>query len=236
MSSPESLAAITKTLQSLLRSVAGNNYDNVTVKPPSIARSDNASEQLNIFLYSVHYNPAFRNEAMPGRTKNGELSYPPMPLILKYLITAYGARDDDISGQQVMGNAMSILHDHPVLSRSELEDIKFGEPPDSTGLHEQFERIRITPDTLTLDDMSKLWSSFQSAEYRLSVGYEVSVVLIESKRDGKAPLPVLKRGAKDRGAHVLPRPRPPLPGCVFRTETGCRTGPNDPTGRYRETG
>ena len=136
---------------------------------------------------------------MPGRTKNGELSYPPMPLILKYLITAYGARDDDISGQQVMGNAMSILHDHPVLSRSELEDIKFREPPASTGLHEQFERIRITPETLTLDDMSKLWSSFQSAEYRLSVGYEVSVVLIESKRDGKTTVPVPQTGRKRPG-------------------------------------
>jgi len=40
--------------------------------------------------------------------------------------------------------------------------------------------------------MSKLWGCFQS-DYRLSTGYEVSVVLIESKRAAKTPLPVLKR-------------------------------------------
>ncbi len=210
MSSPESLAAVTDTLKELLKSVVGDNDANVTVKPPSTARSGVDDDQLNIFLYSVRYNSAFRNEPMPGKAKNGELSYPPMPLILNYLLTAYGKGDDDLSGQKVLGRAMSILHDHPILSRAELEKIEA-----DAGLHQQFERIRITPDTLSLDDMSKLWSSFQSAEYRLSVGYEVSVVLIESRRTGKAPLPVVKRGEENRGVHALPSPLATLKNLAF---------------------
>ena len=83
---------------------------------------------------------------------------------------------------------MSALHDHPLLGSSEIQDAL----PD-TDLHNQVERVRIAHDALSLDDMSRLWSSFQS-EYSLSTGYEVSVVLIESRRSAKTPLPVLKRG------------------------------------------
>ena len=206
MSSSDALATVTETLRHLLSTV--KDGVTVTTKPPSTARGSGNSEQINIFLYSTYYNPAFRNEPMPGSPSGSD--FPPMPLILKYLITAYGANDDDISGQVLMGRAMRLLHDHPLLGRADIEGIN----PDS-GLQQQAERIRITPDTLTLDDMSKLWTTFQSAEYRLSVGYEVSVILIESSRTGTAALPVLRRGEEDRGAHVLPVPAARLFGLRF---------------------
>lgn len=200
MSSPAALATVTATLQHLLADVATS----VTTQPPSTARSG-SGDQLNIFLYSTHYNTAFSNAPMPGETRNGEHAHPPLPLVLKYLITAYGATDDDISGQQIMGEAMSILHDHPLLGPSDIVGIT----PDSN-LQQQVERVRITPHTLSLDDMSKLWASFQSAEYRLSTGYEVSLVLIESTRPSRTPLPVLKRGAEDQGPTVIAGPSPAL--------------------------
>jgi len=205
MSSPAALATVTATLQHLLSDVATS----VTTQSPGTARSG-TGEQINIFLYSTHHNTAFSNSPMPGETRNGEHAHPPLPLILKYLITAYGANDDDISGQQLMGQAMSILHDHPLLSPADIEGIT----PDSN-LQHQVERVRITPDILSLDDMSKLWSSFQSAEYRLSTGYEVSVVLIESTRPSRTPLPVLRRGTNDRGPAVIAGPSPSLSGLRF---------------------
>ena len=206
MSSPDALATVTATLRHLLSGAAAT----VSTKPPSVARVGENGEQINIFLYGTHYNPAFSNFPIPGEARSGENAHPPLPLVLKYLITAYGANDDDISGQQLMGRAMSILHDHPLLGRSDIEGIT----PDS-GLQQQIERVRITPDTLSLDDMSKLWSSFQSAEYRLSTGYQVSVVLIESTRTNSAPLPVLKRGEQDRGANVTAAPSPAISGLRF---------------------
>ncbi len=206
MSSPDALATVTATLQNLLSDVTPT----VTTQPPSTARNGSNGEQINIFLYSTYTNAAFSNAPMPGEMRSGEHAYPPLPLVLKYLITVYGANDDDISGQQLMGQAMSLLHDHPLLGPSDIVGIT----PDSN-LHQQIERIRITPDTLSLDDMSKLWSSFQSAEYRLSTGYEISVVLIESTRPGRAPLPVLKRGADDRGPDVIVSPSPSLSGLRF---------------------
>ena len=204
MSSPAALATVTATLHHLLSSAASGAT--VTTQPPSTARNGGNGEQLNIFLYSTHYNTAFRNFPMPGSARSGENAHPPLPLVLKYIITAYGANDDDISGQQLMGLAMSILHDHPLLGRADIEGIT----PDSN-LHHQIERLRITPDSLSLDDMSKLWTSFQSAEYRLSTGYEVSVVLIESTRAVRTPLPVLTRGEDDQGVSAQGNLIPPFP-------------------------
>jgi len=50
--------------------------------------------------------------------------------------------------------------------------------------------------------MSKLWAAFQT-NYRLSAAYQLSVVLIESTRPTKSPLPVLTRGQDDRGVRTL---------------------------------
>ena len=206
MSSPDALATVTATLRHLLTPAAAT----VSTKPPSLARVGEDGEQINIFLYSTHYNSAFSNFPMPGEARSGENAHPPLPLVLNYVITAYGASDDDISGQQLMGRAMSILHDHPLLGTTDIEGIT----PDS-GLQQQIERVRITPATMSLDDMFKLWSSFQSAEYRLSTGYQVSVVLIESTLANRASLPVLKRGEQDRGAAVTAAPSPSLSGFRF---------------------
>ena len=202
MSNPSAIATVTATLQNLLTAVTTN----VTTKPPASAREGGTGDQLNVFLYSVQHSPAFRNAPMPHQSRDGERPHPPLALVLKYMVTAYGQNDDDVSGQGLMGEAMSLLHDHPLLGPSDIEGIT----PDSK-LQNQVERVRITPDTLSLDDMSKLWSSFQSAEYHLSVTYEVSVVLIESDRPAKTPLPVLKRGEDDRGAYVQTGLVPPFP-------------------------
>lgn len=211
MSTPAALATVTATLHHLLQSVLPGVE--VTTQSPSIARADTTLDQLNIFLYAVHYNPTFRNSPLPGEVKRGEKGFPPLPLVLKYLITAYGESGDDIAGQEVLGQAMSLLHDHPLLGRADIEGIF----PDSD-LQNQVEKVRITPDDLSLDDMSKLWTGFQSADYSLSAGFEVSVVLIESNRASRTPLPVLKRGEEDRGASVVASPAPSLTGLRFANQ------------------
>ena len=142
---------------------------------------------------------------IPGKTKNGESGHPPLGLNLYYIITAYGQNNNEIIGHLLLGKAMTILHDHPVFSRQEIQ-VAF---PDSF-LHEQIERVRITPQPISLDDISKLWTGFQT-QYKLSVAYQVSVVLIESKRPTRTPLPVLTRGANDKGVFVQPSVIPPFP-------------------------
>jgi hypothetical protein len=65
-------------------------------------------------------------------------------------------------------------------------------------LAEQVEQIKIVPETLNTEEISRMWTAFQ-AHYRPTAAYQASVVLIESKASTKSPLPV-----RARDIHVEP--------------------------------
>ncbi|MEA3276255.1 MAG: DUF4255 domain-containing protein [Pseudomonadota bacterium] len=217
MSNALSIAAVTRTLRNLLNSVATADYSalpndtrptaqiEVTTLPPDRVRLPDASRnRLNLFLYQTDLNAAWRNMDLPRQVRPGEAGHSPLPLNLFYVLTAYAENDSELIGQVLLGTAMQILHDHPVLSRAEINS--------ALGLSEldtQVERVRITPQPFALDELSKLWAGFQS-EYRVSAMYQVAVVLIESRRPLRAALPVLRRGGEDRGPLVVAAPAPTL--------------------------
>ncbi|MFQ5927043.1 MAG: DUF4255 domain-containing protein [Terriglobia bacterium] len=208
MSNSLAIATVTATLRNLL--MQGVTADlpgtSVTTSPLDKARDGNDNgNQINLFLYQTVFNAAWRNMDMPRQVKPGETGQPPLPLTLYYLITAYGQNDDDTLSHRLLGRTMNILHDHPVLGAAEIEAALPG-----NDLHEQVERVRITPEPLSLDDMSKLWNAFQT-QYRISAAYQVSVVLIESSRLARTPLPVLTRGPGDEGVTAQPDLMPPFP-------------------------
>jgi hypothetical protein len=101
-----------------------------------------------------------------------------LALNLYYLLSAYGANDDDPDphSHRLLAQAMRLLHDHPVLDPGRIREALAG-----NDLHEQAERLRVTLQPLTLEEMTKLWNTFQTP-YRVSVAYEVSVVLIAGTR------------------------------------------------------
>jgi len=195
------IAATTATLRGVLAQGLGGA--NVTVRPLDTARQNTDGDQVNLFLYQALPDAAWRNQDIPRRVHPGETAPPPLPLTLYYLITAYGEEDNDIKSHLLLGKAMSVLHDYPLLGADEIKNATDGVPDlkDDANLHEQVERIRITLQPLTFEEISKLWTTFQT-HYRTSAAYQVSVVLIESMRATRAPLPVLRRGAEDRGAEV----------------------------------
>ena len=61
-----------------------------------------------------------------------------------------------------------------------------------SGLENQIEQLRITPEYLSTEEMSKFWTA-TLAHYRPSAAYQVSVVLIQAEDPKPAPLPVLVR-------------------------------------------
>lgn len=215
MSDARSIAAVTATLRLLLgqpvRTLIGGIDDLVvTTQPLDLARkgSERKPAQINLFLYQSVVSAAWRNMDMPRQVRPGETGLPALALNLHYLVTAYGRDDNDNldegASALVIGGAMSVLHDHPVLGRKEIEDAL-----KASNLEAQFERIRITPLALTIDEMSKLWSACHTP-YRFSAAYECTVVLIDSNRQGSAALPVLRRGQQDRGAAVVTGSGPSL--------------------------
>jgi uncharacterized protein DUF4255 len=210
VSNAASIAAVTAALRNLL--VAGFAGDAeladtvFSTLPPDKAR-DGATNQVNLFLYETAYNAAWRNRDMPP-IRPGETGRPPLPLDLRYLLTAYGRDDGGVLGDRVLGHAMSIFHDHPSLTGAEVRAALA-----DSDLDEQPEHVRIVPHPITLDEMSKLWAAFQG-RYRTSVAYQASVVLISSLRPNRTPLPVLTRGPRDTGPVAVAGVVPPFPTLV----------------------
>jgi len=204
MSNALAIAASTLTLHNLLRGAVPSN--NVSLQPPDKARNGGSGDQLNLFLYQTLLSPAWRNAEMPRSVKSGEMGPPPLALNLHYLITAYG--ENEAKSHEVLGKAMRILHDHMVISSDDIKNATQTELP-SSDLHQQIERIRITPLQMSLEETSKLWSGFQT-NYRLSAAYEVSVILIESTRPINSALPVLRQGKEDRGPFAVASGDPQL--------------------------
>jgi hypothetical protein len=64
-----------------------------------------------------------------------------------------------------------------------------------SGLADQVEQIKITPEYLNSEEMSKLWTAVQS-HYRPTAAYQATVVLIEAERPALTALPVLTRGPR----------------------------------------
>jgi hypothetical protein len=194
----------------------------VTARPLDKARDNVSGNQLNVFLYQAAINANWRNQDLPRSNGRAQPGRPLLPLNLYYLITAYGSEGasphvSDVFAHQFLGRAMLTLHD-------KLEFVNF--PPDS-GIKNQTDPIRVTLQSLNLDEMSKLWSAFQTA-YRPSVAYEVGAVLIESDLPSDSPLPVLRRGEEDHGWDSTTLMPPELTSIRFATE-------NQPGAKLGET-
>lgn len=224
MSNPLAIAAVTATIKDLLNDGLLNHdlssigsFTVTSLPPDRISTGQSEPNQLNVFLYQVTPNAGWRNAGYPSRDASGvRLSNPPLALDLHYLITAYGA--EDLNAEVLLGYAMQLLHETPVLTRQQLRTVLGGvSPVDGTilpspfgslsaaDLADQLELVKITPVFLGTEDLSKLWTAMQ-ARYRPTMAYMASVVLIEGTANTKAAPPVLKRGADDRGPVAVAAP------------------------------
>jgi hypothetical protein len=217
MSNALAIGAVTAVLRDLLNNglidqdMTGAIGGNVTVTalPPDRIEIGDSKEksQLNLFLFQVMPNQGWRNVGLPSRDARGDrVTNPPLALDLHYLLTAYG--EQEFQGEILLGYAMQTLHETPVLAREAIR-LALGAPPPVTGgvlppaqqslvaaeLADQIEQIKICPQSLSTDEMSRLWTALQ-AHYRPSVVYQASVVLIESKRSTKGALPVRSPNVK----------------------------------------
>jgi hypothetical protein len=210
MSTAHAIAAVTQVLVSVIdetmkaANVPGIVGSDVVVSALSPARVDlsQASDpnQLNLFLYLALPNHGGSGIDLPTRDASGaRVRTTPLALDLYYLVTAYGA--DDGFAEIVLGHAMQALHENPILPRDAIRaKLKPGVNPSNAqlavaaaGLADQVEQIKVSPEKLSTEEISRLWSAL-GAEYRPSVAYRVTVVLIEARASTKTSLPVLQRG------------------------------------------
>lgn len=201
MSNTLAIAAVTATLRSLLEKEIAQETGGllVTTLPPDKANqafsANDGTSGLNLFLYQTQISAAWRNQNSPHEGRPNETDHPALGLDLYYLLTAHEKADQQNSllAHRLLGRAMLVLHDHPLLGANELRAA-----PPGNDLANQIERVRITPHSMSLEELSKLWMIFQTG-YRISAAYQVSLVFINSRRSSPAAAPVLQRGEGDRG-------------------------------------
>ncbi|MDQ3223721.1 MAG: DUF4255 domain-containing protein, partial [Gemmatimonadota bacterium] len=174
---------------------------------------------LNLFLYQATPNSGWRNVGLPSHNGQGErTSAPPLALDLHYLLTAYSK--DTFGAEILLGYAMQLLHETPVLTRQTIRQKQQEWSSDNNNsllntlaaanLADQAEQIKISQQSLDPEAISRLWMGFK-ADFRPTVAYQVTVVLIESDLAGKSPLPVLTRGPADSGVVSQADLIPPFP-------------------------
>jgi hypothetical protein len=149
----------------------------VTTCPPDRAHQA-AGNRVNLFLYHTVPSPAWRNATPPDVPGPGA-AQPPLALNLYYLVTAHGQNEDDPDpiSHRLLGKAMAILHENPIIEPAEIRDALTADAGAADGGDGRFDRVRIAPQPLELDQLTRLWTCLGSP-FRISVAYEVSVVLI----------------------------------------------------------
>jgi hypothetical protein len=212
MSNSLAIATVTATLRAILDDVASHTVNGAVA---TFLRPDSTNLPalgVNIFLYQVAPNPAFRNSDLPTRKADGTLlQRPQAALDLHYLLTFHGD-DADLVPQLLLGAVALKLHAEPILTRAQIAQAAaqetgsgaFGHFLVNSDLADQSELVRITPADLSLEDMNKLWMTFPQVDYVLSAVYVASVVLIETT--DVLPGPALR--VKQPIVHAVPSAPP----------------------------
>lgn len=232
------IGAVSATLRTLLKDraelPAGAGPVAFTLGPPRSEAVDGTAEKarVNLFLYRVTENGSLKNQELPGRTSSNGYGHPPLSVDLHYLLTAYGstAIDDDFVDEtrahHLLGSAMRVLHDYPVIT-DDLRTVRapVGQPILDSGLLGEFERVKLSLDQMSLDDLSKVWTAL-TLPYRASAAYKITVVQVESRRPTRSTQ--LVGEPPDAGPRVaaVPMRRPRIHGLAVRR-------PTDPPDRDR---
>jgi len=154
---------VTQTLSDLLADLDVTLDSPASLQGPS---NDDSFARLNLYLYQVLEDEFSKNQPWPTRP-TGQLNYPPLALNLFYLLTPYAS--DVLSAHEVLSHAMKVLHENSIIRGSQMAE----------SLRLTVDQLAIVLCPMQLEDLTRVWNSLQTP-YRLSVVYEVRVVLIES--------------------------------------------------------
>lgn len=171
---------------------AVNETQLTTRRPDGATGQQNA--RVNIYLYQVLPNAAWRNSDLPTRNNQGlPVARPQAALNLHYLLSFYGD-ETRVVPQRLLGATVGELHRHAVLTQDDIRSVvQKIDYLATSNLADQVERVKLSPLALNLEELSKLWSVFFQTPYALSIAYEASVVLIESDTKLQPTLPVRER-------------------------------------------
>lgn len=179
MSDYRAIADIGETLIELLRDnmqdLIPRRQSIVMASPGEIETNDDV--RLSLFLYQVLENVHLKNQEMQIKDPT-TLVFPPIALDLYYMLTSYPSGVQDITERtkeehSILGRVIQIINDNAILTGSVLKG----------GLSRNGYELHVTLSPLSLDDMTKMWTTFPGKTFRSSICCLVTPVIIDTKRE-----------------------------------------------------
>jgi len=164
--SAEAIRTVTLAIQSRLRAALVAAGSNQTPFVGPLDDQSAADAPLVLFLYRVAVSHVLRNTEHRVLSPSGQAQVHTrsLPLDLHYLLTV-GPRNQagEPESLRFLGYAMQALNDAPDLVGSQVEG----------------ETVRMSLDTVSNEDISRVWALFPTVNYRTSVLYLASPVWID---------------------------------------------------------
>lgn len=180
MSTSTAIGLVSESLRNLL---VGEMQLSPSIEVTILAPDEGGgNRRINLFLYQVQENPTFKN--MDWQLKPGTadvLVPPPLSLNLFYLMTPYAQNDPqagNATAHAILGEAMRVFYENPVVPQAYLAD----------GLGDAPEQIQIIQNTLDMEELARVWSTF-TQPFRLSILYQISVVQLDALPASERPMP-----------------------------------------------
>ena len=156
---------------------------------------------VNLFCYAVVPNPAWRGSDLPTRSSGGSLTKVPQAGVdLFYLVTGYGD-DGALEPQRAIAAVVATFETQPLVTKSVIDSVVAQANLNNNPIHpelknsdlaDQAEIVRLCPIEMSTEELSKLWTVFESP-YSLSVAYRAGVVLLNQPGSVAPAAPVLTR-------------------------------------------
>jgi hypothetical protein len=156
---------------------------------------------VNLYCYAVVPNPAWRGSDLPTRRSDGSLEQVPQTGVdLLYLMTGYGD-DATLEPQRAIAAVVATLHTQATIAKPVIDTVIAQASLNNNPIHaelknsdlgSQVELVRLCPIEMSTEELSKLWSVFESP-YSLSVAYRAGVVLLNAPGAVAPAPPVLSR-------------------------------------------
>ena len=151
----------------------------IDLRSPKEMREDHNATGISFWLYRITRDADLLNSP-PQRPSPNQLKRIGLPVHLYYLVTPLVPKPED--RQTLIGRVLQLFNDHAILRGGDLLD----------SLKGSAEQYRVTLETLTLEELTRVWFSL-SEPYDLSVSYEVQVVTIDSDLEAVQQAPVVVR-------------------------------------------
>lgn len=149
----------------------------VTPAPPDIVSED----ALGLYLYHVGEDPHFKTAAVPSGG-SARVRHAPMGLRLHYQLTAHNrneSQDAVYTAQQLLGCAVKVLHDFPVVDDSTI--VGGANILGTVGLDGADNVLRIALQPVQYTEAVSYWTA-GTGPARLAAYYQVDAVLLEPER------------------------------------------------------